>query len=211
MAETIRTIESAPESWPEVTTDQLILPPEMPIDGEAPTDTLFARGAGDLSWAWQRIEAYCAHRWTPREVIWLVQGNGDWSPPLTPTTVTKVETWQRGEWQEVAIEPHPFGRITLNGDAHRITATVGEANPAPAAVVKAASRLVNYLVQQIDAHDPDLWATSMSWVRVPEMKEGEAVPDHKTNESYTRRADYIAKALQYSGAADLLRPYRRAR
>ena len=25
---------------------------------------------------WSRIEAYTAHRWTPREVVWIVEGPG---------------------------------------------------------------------------------------------------------------------------------------
>ena len=40
----------------------------------------------DADLIWGRIEAYCAHRWTPREVAWTILGDaGDqWRAPLTP-------------------------------------------------------------------------------------------------------------------------------
>lgn len=192
MAETIRTIEGLPESWPEVPAGILI-----PIKG----------GAGDLSWVWQRIEAWCSERWTPREVVWLVQGDGEWLPPLVPVTITKVERWS-GAWSEIEPDASAWGGLSLRGDAHRVTAIVGTDNPAPPAVIKAEGRLTNYLMQTYDPNDPDLWATSMRWI----VAAGEDPAfGQQTQESYSRPADYIAKALQYSGAADLLRPYRRAR
>ncbi|SDL79965.1 hypothetical protein [Paracoccus chinensis] len=201
MAETIRTIEAVPEAWPELPANELIL----------------ANAADTAAWAWQRIEAYCAHRWTPREVMWLVQGDGEWFPPIAPAVITKVESWEGGDWRPTVPEASPFGRLCLWGDAHRITATVGADNPPPPLVLKAATRLINYLCQQIDRNDPDLWATSMRWITSPPdeqitVRDGTATITRgdKTQESYTRPADYIAKALQYSGAADLLRPYRRA-
>lgn len=200
MAETIRTIEAFPEAWPELPANELIL----------------AYSADTAAWAWQRIEAYCAHRWTPREVIWLVQGDGEWFPPIAPAVITQVESWEGGGWRLTIPEASPFGRLCLWGDAHRVTATVGADNPPPPVVLKAATRLINYLSQQIDRDDPDLWATSMRWVVTPpdtiSASDGAASVTRgaQTQESYTRPADYIAKALQYSGAADLLRPYRRA-
>lgn len=201
MAETMRTIEAIPESWPVIPETALI---QVQDSNGQPV------AIGDQSWVWQRIESYCAHRWTPREVTWLVQGDGIWTPPLWPATITKVEHWS-SDWAARVVDISPWGGIVLRGDAHRITAIVGADNPAPPAVIKAAARLTNYLMQQIDPQDPDLWATSMRWIVTPEMKDGETAPGHKTQESYTRPADYIAKALQYSGAADLLRPYRRAK
>lgn len=135
-------------------------------------------------------------------------GNGEWFPPIAPAVITKVETWD-GEWRPITPEASPFGRLCLWGDAHRITATVGADNPPPPMVLKAATRLVNYLAQSVDRDDPDLWATSMRWI-VDQLKAMEHGGDSRTQESYNRPADYIAKALQYSGAADLLRLYRRA-
>lgn len=205
MAELMREVEGVPESWPVIPEADLI--PITDITGQ-PVNS-------DLAWVWQRIEAYSRERWTPREVVWLVQGCGQWEPPLAPVRLMQIESWS-GEWQASAAKASPWGHIGLSGDAHRITARVGENNPAPPVVTKAAARLANYLAQQIDGADPDLWATKMRWIVTPPdeaitVGEGTAsiTRGHKTEESYERAADYIAKALQYSGAADLLRPYRR--
>lgn len=196
MAELMREIEGLPEHWPDIPEADLI-----PI-----TDPHGSLVKSDLSWVWQRIEAYCRERWTPREVVWLVQGCGQWEPPLAPVRLMQVESWS-GEWLASAAKASPWGHIGLSGDAHRITALVGENNPVPPVVMKAAGRLANYLAQQIDGSDPDLWATKMRWIVTPDVQE--QVQPARTEESYERAADYIAKALQYSGAADLLRPYRR--
>lgn len=196
MAELMREIEALPESWP-------VIPDAELIHVTNPTGQTVR---DDLSWVWQRIEAYCRERWTPREVVWLVQGCGQWEPPLSPVRLIQVESWS-GEWLPSSAAVSPWGHVGLSGDAHRITALVGEGNPVPPAVMKAAARMANYLIQQIDGSDPDLWATKMRWIVTPEAVE--QVQPARTEESYERAPDYIAKALQYSGAADLLRPYRR--
>lgn len=205
MAELMREVEGVPESWPVIPEADLI--PITDITGQ-PVNS-------DLAWVWQRIEAYSRERWTPREVVWLVQGGGAWTPPLSPVRIEMMETWA-GDWMPGAGKRSPWGSLVLSGDAHRITGIVGENNPVPPVVMKAAARLANYLTQQIDGSDPDLWATKMRWIVTPPdeaitVGEGTAsiTRGHKTEESYERAADYIAKALQYSGAADLLRPYRR--
>ena len=41
-----------------------------------------AAAALDADMIWQRIEAYIAHRWTERDVTWIVEGPGEWHPPL---------------------------------------------------------------------------------------------------------------------------------
>lgn len=207
MAELMREIEAVPEEWPAVPADHLI---QIADAAGQPVE-------GDLGWVWQRVEAYCRERWTPRQVVWLVQGGGDWTPPLSPVRVEMMESWA-GDWMPHAGKRSPWGALVLSGKAHRITAIVGESNPAPPVVVKAVARLANYLMQQVDARDPDLWATKMRWIVTPPdeavtVGEGAAsiTRGQKTEESYERASDYIAKALQYSGAADLLRSYRRVK
>ncbi|WBU53334.1 hypothetical protein [Paracoccus sp. SCSIO 75233] len=195
MMELMREIEEQPESWPEITDGLLI--PDMPHSR--------AEYDAGLPWVWQRIEAYCCDRWTPRSVVWMVQGSGEWQMPLRPAVVVSVHGWTGSDWSEADYKVTPWGGLYLNHDANRITATVGADNAPPPAVTKAVTRLANYLSQQVNRNDPDLWATSMNWTRVAD-EDGE-----QTNEGYTRKADYIAKALQYSGAADLLRPYRRVK
>lgn len=167
MAETIRTIEATPAEWPDATT---------------PT------------WAWQRIESWCSTRWTPREVVWLIDGTGDWSPPLTPFRLALVESWANA-WTPSQDRQSPWGHLALTGDMHRITAIVGENNPASPAVLEAARRLMDH----VTAMDRKPGFTSYS-VNVGQI-----------TESWRRDAAGFALAMQQSGAADLLRPYRRAR
>ena len=64
MATTIKQTEAVPEAYPDV-----------------PDDSSTAAAALDADMMWQRIEAYIAHRWTERDVTWVVEGPGDWHPP----------------------------------------------------------------------------------------------------------------------------------
>lgn len=146
------------------------------------------------STAWQRIEVYTAHRFTERSVTWIVKGPGAWVPPLTPATGLAAEVWQDGAWKAATPAATPLGGYDLACDGpYRVTATVGD-GPVPAAVAEAVRRLAEYLASPAD--DPGT-------TRV-ELREGEL---HK---SLDRAATWQARAMQYSGAADLLRPYRRA-
>lgn len=172
MAETVRTLERQPEAWPE----------------------------GHPAAVWQRIESYCAHRWTPREVIWLVQGDGDWRPPLAPAVITKVESWE-GEWLAVTPDASPFGHIPLRGDSHRVTATVGADNPPPPAVLEAARRLALYVAEN---------EAEGSFFDMPRSATSFDANLDGLSKSFGRPEGWLARALQNSGAADLLRPYRRA-
>ncbi|UOM34859.1 hypothetical protein [Acuticoccus sp. I52.16.1] len=147
-------------------------------------------------WAWQRIEHYVAHRWTTRDVVWVVEGPGEWVPRLCPATVETVEEWDGSTYNTVSVSTGRLGGLILpRCGTWRITCEVG-GGTVPDAVMQAHSRLVAYLADQEDRagvtrYDADL---------------GGAI-----RESYDRPAAWVAKALQYSGAADLLRPYRRAK
>lgn len=146
---------------------------------------------------WQRIEAWCAHRWTPREVVWIVEGPGEWVPPLTPATVTIVEIWSGGEWTEAFPAPSPLGGFMLHGKGpYRITAEVGADNPPPEIVLEAYDRLDAYLAAEAGGV-PGASSYSMS-------------VGSDISESIKRRPDHVARAIHNSGAADLLRQYRRA-
>ncbi len=78
MATTIKQVEAIPETYP------VIIPfnREGFMEGDSPPDA---------DQVWQRIESYIAHRFTPRAVIWTVEGEGDWTPPLTPVTSLTAE------------------------------------------------------------------------------------------------------------------------
>jgi hypothetical protein len=139
---------------------------------------------------WQRIENWIAYRWPERTVVWEVEGSGLFMPPLAQWQATKLE--KAGEtWNEIPLTVSAIG-VHLDGGYYRVTAQVGSEN-APAAVVEAYRRLAEYLVQ-VDEVPAGVtrWSESLGpW-----------------STSVSRVANAKAKALQLSGAADLLRPWR---
>jgi len=144
---------------------------------------------------WQRIESYIAHRWTEREVIWTVQGPGEFVPDLTPATITAQEVWDGVSWIPASLDASFMGGVVLAGQgAYRITATVGGGD-VPAAVNEAVRRLAGYMADASDRAGVSSYSVGM----------GGAV-----EESYQRNPAWMARAMQNSGAGDLLRSYRRA-
>ncbi len=148
--------------------------------------------------AWQRIEPYIAHRYTEREVVWTVQGPGEWHPPLKPAAITKIEIWSDGGWEDITAngpDASPLG-YCLDHGPYRFTATVGGGSPAPtvpAVVWEAVKRLAAYMAAKAGtpgARSERISAGSIDIAR-------------------TRSESWMASALQNSGAADLLRNFRR--
>ena len=177
MAETIKQTEAIPASYPSVTPRWVV---EEVAEDNAP----------DPDQLWQRIESYIAHRWTARDVVWIVEGEGYWQPPLTPATVSAVEVWESYAWTETTPPASPYGGYEFPGDGpYRITASVGGGD-VPAAVQEAYMRLHEYSRGIVDS-----------------FKNEQAYIGGETSTIVT---GWTAKALQLSGAADLLRPYRRA-
>ncbi len=146
---------------------------------------------------WQRIEHYTACRWTPRQVVWTVEGAGDWKPLLSPVEVTLVEEWQGDAWQAVDAPVGPYGLRFGHDSTWRVTATVGANTSAPVAVLEAVERLAGYSAEigKADESHGQLVSNSMNLG-------GELQLTHRYERNWTGRA------LQLSGAADLLRPYR---
>ncbi|MEP0322868.1 hypothetical protein, partial [Bauldia litoralis] len=108
-ATTIRQSEALPEAYPDA-------PESLSTAAAAIADTV-----------WQRIESYVAHRWTPRNVMWIVEGPGEWAPPLTPATFIDESVWQDDAWAAVALSPSPLGGFVLPGcGPYRIDTTVGD-------------------------------------------------------------------------------------
>jgi hypothetical protein len=178
MATTLKQIEASPASYP-----------------DAPVGLSAAAAALDADMIWQRIESYIAHRWTDREVIWTVEGSGDWSASLTPATVTAVEIWQDNTWAATTPDASFLGGFDLPSEGpYRITADVGSGTP-PAGVLEAFRRLAEYMA---DATGGPSGAASQNTSIGP------------ITTSYDRNPAWLAKAMQLSGAGDLLRPYRRA-
>lgn len=177
MAETIRQDEGVPAEYP-----------------DAPTNLSAAAAALDPAMIWQRIEAYIAHRWTPRDVSWVVEGCGEWHPPLTPVTVATLDIWRSEAWETVTLSPSPLGGYCLpGGGPYRISGTVGDGE-VPAAVLEAFRRLAEYM-----AAKPGKAGAS-----------SESISSGSISLSTRRSPDWMAQAMSNSGAGDLLRPYRRA-
>lgn len=180
MTTTIRQMESLPDAYP-----------------TAPSGLSTAAAALSAEMVWQRIEAYTAHRWTERDVTWVVEGPGEWFPPLTPATIATVDVWSGAdEWQTAELAPSPLGGYVLTGcGPYRFVGTVGDDEAdVPAAITESFRRLAEYMAGKLGkpgAYREQISAGSISLV-------------------HSRAASWMAQAMQNSGAGDLLRPYRRA-
>jgi hypothetical protein len=148
--------------------------------------------------AWQRVESYIASRYTARDVTWTVEGPGEWVPPLKPATISSVEIWAADAWEDVTPDASPLGGFCLTGcGPYRFTGTVGGGSPAPTVpsiVWEAVKRLAGYLASKPGTAGATSESLSAGSIAIA-----------------TRRSEsWMAQALQNSGAADLLRGYRRA-
>lgn len=178
-ATTIKQTEAAPAAYP-----------------ATPTGLSTAAAALDPEMVWQRIEAYTAHRWSERAVTWIVEGCGDWHPPLTPVTIATVESWRADAYEATEISASPLGGYCLPGGTFRFVGTAGDDEAEiPAAVQEAFRRLAEYLA----ATKKGTPGTTRERVTA-----GSITVDR------TRSASWAAQAMQNSGAGDLLRNYRRA-
>lgn len=186
MSTTIKQVESPPEAYPEI--------------GSPPFVTLSAAASElDPAMLWARIESHIAHRFTPRDVVWIVEGPGEWTPPLTPAAVDTIEVWRGESWVETLdVAGSPCGGFTLPGDGpYRVTATVGDGSPfpeVPAIVWEAFRRLAEYAAQR----------AGKAGARSESVSAGTVTLSHSRHEAW------LGRAMQNSGAADLLRTFRRA-
>ncbi|WP_371170691.1 hypothetical protein [Aliiroseovarius sp. 2305UL8-7] len=142
---------------------------------------------------WKRIEDHVAHRWTERRVTWIVEGCGDWLPPLAPIVeILTVEKWLDATWVAATVTPSPLGGLSLPTDGHyRVVATVG-GGLAPVSVTEAFRRMAEYLGGIRGS------ASERSFRR--------SVGD--VSNTFHHETDFMGMALLKSGAADLLRNYR---
>ena len=107
--------------------------------------------------------------------------------------------WQADAWTAVTLPPSPLGGYLLPGvGPYRFTGTAGDDDAdVPADLAEAVRRLAEYM-----AAAPDLEHAGARTVT-------EAVPDVYSS-TVERSPAWMAQALINSGAADLLRNYRRA-
>ncbi len=160
-----------------------------------PSGLSTAAAALDADMIWARIEAYTAHRFSERDVVWIIEGTTGavWSPPLTPVVSQMAEYWIDGAWEPITLLDAPIGVCLQGGGSYRITATVG-AGDVPAPVSEAFRRLAEYL-----ANDPGTAGASSTSVAIGPIQE-----------SLDRNPNWVARAMQHSGAGDLLRSFRKA-
>ncbi len=161
---------------------------------DAPTGLSTAASALDEDMIWARIEAFIAHRFSAREVVWTLQGNGgdQFHPRLTPV-VSRVAHFWGDQWEALTLLDGPLGVCLPFDGTYRITAQVG-AGAVPAPVSEAFRRLAEYLAPGEEHPGASGFKVGLAPIDLEE----------------TRSAAWVAKAMQLSGAGDLLRPYRRA-
>lgn len=177
----IRQFEDAPENYP-----------------AAPSGLSARAAALDANMIWARIEAYTAWRFTEREVIWTLIGDGgdQFNPRLTPVVSREGHVWRQDAWVPVSLLDGPLGIILPSDGTFKVTARVGGGD-VPAAVSEAFRRLAEYLEgARNSTNEP-----GASSVRT-------SIGDD-LNFEVERNPNWMARAMQQSGAGDLLRPYRR--
>jgi hypothetical protein len=159
---------------------------------------------------WMRIEEYIVYRWTSRQAVWTVAGPGDWFPHLTPISSVTVDAWDDVTltWSSVIPEATPLDGLYLNQHkTYRITGTVGaNAGEVPQMVIEAYQRLKRYCADQFEV---DIPAAVTGYSFLGEPIGAKPVMANYGQTTIDRSAAWMAKAMQYSGAADLLRKYRR--
>lgn len=176
MATTIRRTEAVPASYP-----------------AKPSGLSTAADALDAGTVWHRIEAFIAHRWSARNVVWIVDGPGEWIPDLTPASVSTVEIWREGGWEAVTLYDSPLGGYELEADAsYRFSGSVG-GGTVPEVVNEAYRRLAEYLAAR-----PGKPGAST-----------ESISSGSISLSTRRAPEWMARAMHNSGAGDLLRPFRK--
>lgn len=141
---------------------------------------------------WARIESWVSRRWTARSVVYVVEGPGEWSPRLSPFTLSTAERWTGAAWETVALDAAPLG-YALDAATYRVTGTAGDDSEPPELAQEAYRRLAEYFAG----------ARAEGGAPIVRAQLGEGV-------DFERAAPttWVARAIHYSGAADLLRGWR---
>jgi hypothetical protein len=176
MARTVEIQEGAPASRPAVI---------VALCGDA---------AAILERAWTRTEGWIAYRWGIRNATFIVEGAGEWTPPLAPFTLATAEIWENDAWAPISLRPSALGGVILDGRGpYRLNGSLGSAAAPPELVIEAVRRLARYFGETAGSRATD---GALRSINEPEKL------------SVELQANWSARALQYSGAADLLRPWR---
>lgn len=144
----------------------------------------------DPSAVWARMESWTGHRWAPRPVTLIVAGPGPLRWPVRPFTIGAVERWG-ATWTETVLADGPLGPELGHG-IYRITGTAGEANAASYEVIEAFKRLAEYMAATSDQPGTTSYSVTVGGALTENWKR-----------------DRATSPILQSGAADLLRSYRR--
>jgi len=157
------------------------------IESETEISVTYPDAPNDDPVIWDRLEAFCNFRWSETVMEFVVNPPCEiqWQPPYEPFTVDLVD----GE----AATPDEFGAVTVSKRSV-IRCTIGGAEPS-ATVLAAYARLDAYMAATDDAPG----GVSRYSVSIGDI-----------SESWSRRADHMGRAIHNSGAADLLRKFRKA-
>ena len=141
----------------------------------------------DAAVIWDRLEAFTNYRWSTTEIEFVVNPDHEiqWKPPYVPFGILEVN----GE----PADPDTFGAVTLRNRS-KVLVTIGGATPSPT-VNKAYRRLAEYFAVRDD---------------MPAGAQRYSVNIGDISETISKRSDHMARAMQNSGAADLLRKYKKA-
>jgi hypothetical protein len=156
----------------------------------------------DSSVVWRRLESYVSQRWSARDIEFIVEGCGEWTPPITPFDVETIEVWSQGaqEYETVELQASPLGGWFLPATGpYRFSGVAGDSGEstfAPAEVMEAFRRLSEYYA----AATTDTGTIGASSERVNLAGGLETEID--------RNPRWLADAMRNSGAGDLLRKYR---
>lgn len=156
----------------------------------APEGLSAAAAAIPADVVWDRIERYTRTRWIARPVVWQVEcGRKEaFCPRLSPAAFVMAHRWDEDsrEWTIVDIDAAPWG-VLIDSGSWQLTFKVG-GGPPPLRALEAYRRLAEY------------WAEAQASPGLANVRDGDY------SATFDRNA--LARALQLSGAADLLRPYR---
>ncbi|MEM6438548.1 MAG: hypothetical protein AAF763_02460 [Pseudomonadota bacterium] len=172
--------EGEPNAWPEIV-DRM-----GALLGRDPNDP-----AVEMAAVWRRIEAWVSWRGPARSAAFTLEGPGEWRPPLHPFALLQAFRWDATSriWMETTLPAAPLG-YELDDGRWLVTGTAGNDDaPVPAEIYEAAQRLEEYMRGIANKNKDSFAYTELYQSR--------------------RAARYAARALELSGAADLLRPWRK--
>lgn len=186
MIEMLDEIEAAPSSYPSAPSGL----------GDVPEITTGTAMPLEPAMIWARIEAWVRYRWTARSVTWIVTGPGDFNPPLTPVTATtSSERWDGAAWQTEALDASFMGGWILPGDGpYRIVADVG-GGTVPEIVLQAYRRYHDYVADTPGRR----------------LHTSKSVAAGSATYNWDKPELRLERAMVKSGAADLLRAFRRVK